>query len=262
LLLLFHVVYINRLSAFNNLSYYSSLFPGVFYVLILSLIPDIHPMSPMLVGNTFVIIAIFQLFQTIHRNQRSKRLFNTGFFIGMAVFTDLNFIYLIPFFIIAVNAIILVRVRDILLYVLGFVAPVYFLFAYWILTDHFSEGIAHIGSQFQLFQYEFIYQSYGIIKAGIIGALVLFLFFVLGSVITRTNIFVRNKLTFLFYLLMYSVVIYGLTFHTRLEDLQLIILPLGILIGLYLISIKKVNIAESLHLLILILAVLFQYFLK
>ena len=234
----------------------------MFYVLMLSMIPDIHPMSTVLVGNTFLIIAIFHLFQTIHRNQRSKRLFNTGFFLCLAVFTDINFIYMVPFFIIAANTIILVRIRDIVLYFLGFLTPVYFLCAYWVLTDQFNEGLQYIGSNFQLFQYEFIYQNYGIIKAGVVAALVLIIFSVINTVITRTNIFVRNKLTFLFYLLVFAAFVFGLTFHTRLEDLQLILLPLGILTGLYLISLKKFNIVESFHFLILILALMFQYFLR
>lgn len=262
LLIFYQAVYINRLAAFNNLSSFNSLFPGVFYVLILSLIPDIHPMSSVLVGNTFVIMAIFHLLQTIHRNQRSKRLFSTGFFVCMALFLDMNFIYLVPFFIIASNAIILVRTRDVLLYVLGLLSPIYFLFAYWIFIDHFNEGIQQLSGYFHLFQYDFVFQNYGIIKAGILGLLVLFLLVVIGSVVTRTNIFVRNKLTFLIYLLIFSVIIFGLTFHTRLEDLQIIILPMGILMGLYFNNIKKVNMAESFHFLILILAVLFQYFLK
>lgn len=262
MLVLYQVVLINRMSSFNNLSYYNSLFPGVFYVLILSLIPDIHPLSSVLVGNTFIILALFQMFQTIHRNQRSKRLFNAGFFASIAVFFDLNFIYLAPFFIFAANAIILVRFRDILLYVLGFLAPPYFLLAYWRLSRKTQAGRDYIAGQIDFFQYEFIYQNYGIIKAGIIGALVLFLLVVFNTVVTRTNIFVRNKLTFLFYMMLFAVVVFALTFHTRLEDIQLIILPLGILMGLYTVSIKKINIAESLHLLLLILVMLFQYFLN
>lgn len=262
MLLFYQVILINRLASFNNLSYYNSLFPGVFYVLILSMIPDIHPLSTVLVGNTFVILATFQMFQTIHRNQRSKRLFNAGFFASMAVFFDLNFIYLAPFFIIAANAIILLRIRDILLYVIGFLAPLYFLFAYWIYMDQTQAGINHIWTQMDFFQYEFIYQNYGIMKAGIVGILVLFLLVVFNTVVTRTNIFVRNKLTFLFYLMIFSAVAFGFTFHTRLEDIQLVILPLGMLIGLYMVSVKKANIAESFHLLLLILAILFQYFLN
>ncbi len=262
LLVFYHVIMINRLSSINLLSYSNSLFPGVFYVLILSLIPEIHPLSTVLVGNTFIILATSEMFQTVHRNQRSKRLFNAGFFIALAVFIDLNFIYMLPFFIIAANSIILVRIRDIILYVLGFLTPVYFLLAYWFLIGHINSGMQYISAHLQLFQYDFIYQDYGIIKAGIIGLLVLFLLVFFNAVVTRTNIFVRNKLTFLFYLMVFSVVVFGLTFHTRLEDLQLIIFPLGVLIALYLVSLKKVSIAESFHLILLLLVLLFQYFLK
>lgn len=261
LLIFYQVILINRLSALNNLSYVNSLFPGIFYVLVLSLIPDMHPMSTILVGNTFLILAIAHLFQTIHRNQRSKRLFNSGFFVTLAVFSDLNFIYLVPFLIVAANAIILVRARDILLYVLGFLTPIYFLSAYWILQGAFLSGIQEIWNSLILFNYEFIYQSYGIIKTGLTGIFVLGLLVVLQTVVTRTNIFVRNKLTFLYYLMVFSAVIFGLCFQVHLEELQLILLPVGFLLGLYVLNIRKIPVAESIHLLILIPAVLFQYFL-
>lgn len=261
LIIFYQAILVNRLTELNNLSYVSSLIPGVFYVLVLSLIPDIHPLSPMLLGNTFIILAIMQLFQTIHRNQRSKRLFNTGFFVSLAVFFDSGFIYYVPFFIVAVNAVILVRIRDVILYLLGVLTPFYFLTAYWVLLDQASVGYLRIWEQLRLFNYEFIYQNYGIIKTGIVGLLAIFIFAVLNTVITRTNIFVRNKLTFLFYLMVMSVAAFGLGFDTSLDDLQLIILPAGILMGLYIVGIRRISIAESIHLLLLILVVLFQYFL-
>lgn len=262
LIIFYQVVLINRMAAFNNLSYSSSQLPGVFYVLILSFIPDIHPMSPVLMGNTFIIIAISQLFQTIHRNQRSKRIFNTGFFVSMAVFFDLSFIFYIPFFVLAANSIILVRIRDVILYLLGFLAPVYFLSAYWLFTNQMNAGLQRIGQQLRLFEYELIYQNYGIIKVVLVGVLVVLLLAVLNTVVTRTNIFVRNKLTFLFYLMVMSVVGFGMSFQTHLEELQLIIFPVGVLVGLYVVGLRKVQIAESIHFLLLILVVLFQYFLN
>lgn len=261
LMIFYQFVLINRLSTQNNLSYGNSLFPGIFYVLVLSLIPDLHPMSTILVGNTFLILAITHLFQTIHRNQRSKRLFNSGFFAALAVFSDLNFIYLVPFLIVAANTIILVRPRDIFLYILGFLVPLYFLSAYWILQDVFLSAFQEILNSLVLFRYEFVYQSYGIIKASLIGVFVLGLLAVIQTVVTRTNIFVRNKLTFLYYLMVYSALIFGLCFRVHLEELQLILLPVGFLLGLYVLNIRKIPVAESIHLLILILAVLFQYFL-
>ena len=262
LVIFYHVILINRLTEFNNLTYANTLIPGIWYALVLSIVPEIHPLSPVLVGNTFILIAITQLFQTIHRNQRSKRVFNTGFYVTLAAFFDLSFLYFIPFFIIAANAIILVRVRDIILYILGVMAPLYFLSAYWMVTDQFFSGIQVLGQKFQLFKYDFIYQNYGIIKVGLYSLLVLFLLLVLNKVVTRTNIFVRNKLTFLFYLMVMAAVAFGFSFHTTLDDLQLLILPVGVLMGLYIVGIRRVQIAESIHFLMLIMAVLFQYFLK
>lgn len=261
LIIFYQVILINRIAELNNLTYANTLMPGIWYALVLSLVPEIHPLSPELFANTFVLLAIAQLFQSIHRNQRSKRIFNTGFNIMIAVFFDLSYLYFVPFFIIAANAIILVRVRDIILYAMGALAPVYFLVAYWLITDQLGAGFQSIGTKIQLFQFDFIYQNYGIIKVGMIGLLFGLLLLVINQVVTRTNIFVRNKLMFLFYLMMMSAVAFGLSFYTLLDDLQLVILPVGILMGLYIVSLKRIQVAEGIHFFILILAVLFQYFL-
>lgn len=261
-LVFFQVSYINRLAGINHLSFSSSLFPGVFYLVILSIVPDIHPMSSMLLGTTFVVIALFHLFQIIHRNQRSKRIFNTGFFLSIAVLFDLNFIYFVPFFILAANTLIVVRYRDIMLFTLGFLSTVYFLWSYWFVTDQLTDGWQFIWDNMVLFHFDFMYQNYGIIKVGVIGLIVLFILSTFSTLITKTNVFVRNKLLFIFYLMIYGVGVFGLTFYTRLEELLLIILPASILLGLYALSLKKVNIAESLHFLLLIAAFLFQYFLQ
>lgn len=261
-LIYYQVILINRLAELNNLTFANTLLPGIWYPLVLSLIPEIHPLSPLLVGNTFVLIALAQLFQSIHRNQRSKRIFNTGFNLMVAVFCDLSFLYFVPFFIIAANAIILVRVRDIVLYLMGVLAPIYFLMAYWKITDQFMDSFRQLGLKFRLFEYDFIYGNYGIIKAGLVALLALMLLLVVNRVVTRTNIFVRNKLTFLFYMMVWSAVVFGLSFHTQLADLQLVILPVGILMGLYIVIIKRVQIAESIHFFMLILAILFQYFIN
>lgn len=262
LVIFYHVILINRLAEFNNLTYANTLIPGIWYALMLSIVPEIHPLSPVLMGNTFILIAITQLFQSIHRNQRSKRVFNTGFYVTLAALFDLSFLYFIPFFIIAANAIILVRVRDVILYTLGVVAPLYFLSAYWVITDQFFSGIQLVGQKFQLFKYDFIYQNYGIIKVMLFSLLVFFLLIVLNKVVTRTNIFVRNKLTFLFYFMVMAAVAFSFSFHIQLNELQMVILPVGMLMGLYIVGIKRVQIAESIHFLLLIIAVLFQYFLK
>lgn len=261
LIILYQAIYINRIVSVNNLIFGHPMYASVIYVLLLSLLPEIHPLNTILIGNTFLIIAVFQLFQVVHRNQRSKRIFNAGFLLGLATLCDINFIYLVPFFIIAANSLVVIHRNDILLYILGVSVILYFLWAYWFVTDQLTEGIQTILSHFKWFDFPIVYENYGLIKTGLIGLLILFIVSIFHRIVSGQNIFIRNKLIFLFYMTIFTAVSSFLGFGITLTNLLLIFLPLSVLLGLYLHSLQKSSVAESFHFLLFLLAILFQYFL-
>lgn len=261
LLIFYHVMYINRILIVNNLAFGNPMYPGALYVLFLSLLPEIHPLDPMLVGNTFLILAIYHLFQAVHRNQRSKRLFNAGFLICIASVCNINYLFLMPFLILASNSLIVVRNRDFLLYFLGFGTVVYFLGTYWYLTEGVSHALHKLTGYFHWFEYDFLREEYGVVKTAILGSLVLLSLIGFRQIVSKTNIFVRSKLHFLFNLLLYSILLVGIGFHVDLAHIQILFLPLSLLLGLYLFNLARPVIAEGIHFILLVLVVLSQYFL-
>ena len=54
-----------------------SLFPGLFYVLLVSMLPEFLTLSPALLANTFFIIAIWELFETYRKNEVSGNIVNS-----------------------------------------------------------------------------------------------------------------------------------------------------------------------------------------
>lgn len=261
LLLFYHIAYINRLVGINKLAVGNSLFPGIFYILLISIFPDIHPLSSVLIGNTFFIIAIFNLFQIIHRNQRSKRMFNTGFFICLAAIWNIEFLWFFPFFILAGNSLVAIKKKDIILYLIGLSIPIYFTVSYLLLKGELSAFYQDFILQLKYIDYPFVYENYGIVKVGCIGLLTLFIFISFNNLVNRTNIFVRNKLNFIFYLLTFGWIVFGLAGIVKLEDTMVLTIPLSILLGTYFLQINRHNISESFHFLLLLIALMFQYFL-
>lgn len=260
-LIFYQIAYINRLVGIHKLTIGNSLFPGIFYVLLLSFIPEIHTVSTILIGNTFLIIAIYNLFQVIHRKQRSKRIFNAGFHICLATFFNIEFLWFFPFFILAGNNLVAIKRKDITLYSLGFFLPIYMLLSYLLLTQQTVPFIQDFILKLEFFTYPFFYANYGIVKVGIIGLLTLFICITFNSIVNRTNIFVRNKLNFIFYLLIFSWIVLGLSPSVGLSDTIILLAPLAILISAYLLQVGRTNISESFHFLLLLLAIMFQYFL-
>ncbi|NRA48840.1 MAG: hypothetical protein HRU12_06880, partial [Phaeodactylibacter sp.] len=77
-LLLLQGFYLNYLAMEHRLAIEVSLFPGVFYVLICSLLPSFHYLSPVLMGNTFLLIVIGEVFATYKKNKAADHIFNIG----------------------------------------------------------------------------------------------------------------------------------------------------------------------------------------
>src|SRR5690625_7855030 len=138
------------------------MYPGALYVVFLSLFPGILPLDSMVVGNTLLLLAIYHVFQAVHRNQRSNRLFNAGFLICIASVCNISYLYMVPFLILASNSLIVVRNRDFLLYFLGFGTVVYFLGAYWYLTDGITYSLQKMAGYFHWFDFTFVREDDGV----------------------------------------------------------------------------------------------------
>jgi len=167
---------------------------------------------------------------------------------------------MVPFLILASNSLIVVRNRDFLLYFLGFGTVVYFLGAYWYLTDGITYSLQKMAGYFHWFEFTFVREEYGVVKIAVLGVLVLLSLLGFRQIVSKTNIFVRSKLHFLFNLLLYCILLIGIGFNVDLAHMQILFLPLSLLLGLYLFNLSRPIIVEGIHFVLLILVVVSQYF--
>ena len=74
-----------------------TLYPGVFYILLTASVPDFLHLSPVLMGNTFLILGIMNLFSCYKKSSSAGAIFNTGFWFGVAAlfyFSNIVFVLL------------------------------------------------------------------------------------------------------------------------------------------------------------------------
>jgi len=88
-------VLINRLVIKNRFSRDITLLPGMFFIILVSLSPKMHILSPILSGLLFVILSFADLFKTYKKYQSERYLFNAGFYLGIAALFYFNYIILI-----------------------------------------------------------------------------------------------------------------------------------------------------------------------
>jgi hypothetical protein len=75
---------INRLCIKHRIAKEMTLIPGLVYITISAVIPDLLSLSPMLIGSTFIIIAVHLLFNTYNSVAAASDIFSAGFLIGLA----------------------------------------------------------------------------------------------------------------------------------------------------------------------------------
>ena len=95
LLVFVHAVMINVIVARFRMANEVSLLPGVCYILLASSIPEFLNLSPILLANTFFIIALFELFGSFRQKSVIANIFNVGFWLGIGslfYFSEIIFI--------------------------------------------------------------------------------------------------------------------------------------------------------------------------
>ncbi|MBK7410278.1 MAG: hypothetical protein IPJ40_20805 [Saprospirales bacterium] len=84
LLVFFQAILIVVMVNGNRINNESNLLPGVFYCLFASMVPEFMYPSPVLMGNTFLLLALLELMGVYKIPIASGRLYNVGFWISVA----------------------------------------------------------------------------------------------------------------------------------------------------------------------------------
>lgn len=250
---------INAIALKHRLQNEFTLFPGLFYILLCSLLPDFLYLSPVLMGNTFFIIALGQIFECYKKNSVADRIYIVGFWLGIAGLFYFSFNLLIFGAIVGLSSLRAFRINEVFQVLFGLMTvfvltgTYYFWFGefdfFW--KKQFADNITFWG-----FENTGNYLVW--IKGGIIAFLVTIATLLSGSFMNKKVMQVQKKITVLVRLL----IIIALTtlFQTgiSMEHLLLFMVPLSFFLAFFFSNMKR-NIAESLHIILLFGIVLFQY---
>lgn len=235
-----------------------SLLPGVFYCLLTSLMPDFLPLSSILLANTFLILAIYNLLDAYKNNYVAGRIFDAGLWLGVASLFHFPYIFLVFWGIIGLGILRGISLKEFLMLLLGLIVPIFLQGAYcfWIgnMTDfyeHFTQNIGLVS--FMPFHTSTIY-----VKIGIITLLVLLTIMASSQFFSRRNMTAQKYISMLYWLMLLC----GLTIFTQrgidLNQLLVLSVPLGILLSMTFQRIAPAM-AEALHMLLLMVALILQF---
>lgn len=215
---------------------------------------------PILLGNSFLMLAIYSLFACYDKKPTDGAIFNAGFWLSMAAAADWAFSgYAVAMFF----GLLMLRpfnIREILLWSLGLLLPFFWLWLY-----SFMSGTAALFWQNEILaRYSWPKwiggQSWLIYAAAALWALLLLWQLLNTSIIYyRTTLQEQKHISILYLMLLTVAICFFLLPQLQISHLLLAALPMSILMSLNLQAISSNTRAELLHWFLFMSAALIQY---
>lgn len=254
-------ILVNNIVNSHKLSRESTLFPGLMFVLFMSILPESLYLHPVLVSTLFILAAMNNVVEAGKQIDIRHLVFNAGFFFMISIFIMPQNLYMIILGLAGFYSIKSLKFLDNIRYLVGIITAMIILFSWQFLLSQQIE----FNSFFQLIQKEVFTTSITAVYLAVVIVFTLFLLFIFiqyPSIISKKNIQVRKKIE-LFYVLLFFLLLTWLTLHVDQPSFIIYLgLPLGALTGIWMADNRSVLVNELIHLMVLAVLIVSQYILS
>ena len=242
----------NVLVTRHRLSRKITQFPGLFVVLCWGLFPAFRTLQAIHFANFFLMLALLSLARVYKKDEPSVPLFNAGAWLGIASLFVPFYLCLLPAFVIGMGILRRPDVRSVLQTLVGvgltyfFTFFMLYLFGTWdgALSNHFS------GLGLTSFPSLSSHMQFGLAALGVLLLLAIASY---GAVVQLLNIEGKKNVGIIAWVLVFGALGLLLSGPGLLPGLQVLVCPLGVLVGLRFIFLPSGR-AEFLHLILFIVA--------
>ena len=259
-LVLLQAFLLNILAARFRISQEVTMYPGVFYLLFMSTLPEFQNLTPVLIGNTFLILAVSSLFDSYKKTSSADTIFNVGFWIGIAslcYFSNFAFILLAIF---GLSTIRNLRINELLMIIIGVIVPLFLAgaVAYW--NDSFDSFIRiTFGEQFGVLDFVWDAHWKNYVPLILFGLATIISFFSFNTYFQKQGIRSQKNIQVLYYFIIIAILTIFLQKEITIDRIQLLAIPLALLLPLNFLNFKRKEIGSGLHMAWLIGILFLQY---
>lgn len=257
---LLQALLLNVTSARFRLSKEVTMFPGVFYILMMSTLPSFLHLSPILLGNTFLILSLSSLFNAYKKSSVAGSIFNVGFWIGVAsLFYFSNFVFLL-LAIFGLATLRNIRINEIFMIIVGMITPLFLTGTIFYLINDWS-NFYHTTfiNGFGFWDFIWVKHWSNYVPPILFGLLILI---VLGSgniYFQKQSIRSQKNIQVLYYFIFVTLLTVFLQKGIQLEQLLLLAIPLSLMLPLNFLEFRKREVGSGIHLAWLI-SILFLHY--
>ena len=259
ILIFIQALLVNYITNRHKLSHESTLFSGALYVIYVTLFVTNSALTPALIANTFIILAVESLLQTYKATDDVAHVFNTAFFLSLAALIYPPYIFGFIFGYMSLAFLYTMRFRAILQYLIGYLVPPFLLFT----VSLFAEGLKPFS---ELYLHYLVtlpkFNPLGlndIIPLAAFGITLIFVILSLSSITLKKTIQAQKKIE-VFYLLLVFLGLGFFSVNSESFELQIgLAIPVSVLVGIF-ISDSKSKLTHELYHILLVAIIFITYF--
>jgi hypothetical protein len=260
IIVLFQAILINNLDTTFRLNADRSWFPGLFFVLISSILPSFLFLTPALLAISFIPISIRNIFEAYKQQAASSIMFDAGFWItvGSLCYPPLVFLLLAAF--IGIGILRSFTFKERLIFASGAFVPLFLTWLWLFWHDNSAYFWEHqYGDIFSLYRFNTTWTLKSALQSGLLVSLMLVSVFSFGTYHYKKLIQTQKYVDILYWFMFIGA--FGVLLRALPQEMYwLLVTPsLGIFIGSSFLSLKNKALAEVFHLL-LIGTILFLHF--
>ena len=252
-------IIINSLTSFHRLDREITMIPGLIYITLCSIIPAFLVLSPVLIANTFLLIAILELLKTYKKAACNDRIFNIGFWLAIASFCYVPYLGFALGIMIGLGILRPFKIGERITFLCGIIVP-YFLtgVAFFWLDDLHVFWDIQFGAVGEIEFFPLVFS----LSLGL--KILLFVILIVVALISysiysaKKNIDVQKKIDIFYWIMLSSLLIFAFHQAFYLEQLFALVIPLGIFLSLNLTAIAN-RWAEIWYFFVILAILLVQY---
>jgi len=235
-------------------------FPGLFYALTASALPDYLFVSPPLVAATFVPFSLWRVYKAYQKPNMSGAIFDGALWIAVAsLFYPPGLWFLVAAYA-GFEVVRVFRLHERFVFLIGALVPLFLTWLWYFWQDRGAEfRDTHWADLFQLYHFDAVMDTKFVLKTALMIVLILVFLFGLGSLYSRKGIQAQKFVSVLYWFLIVGALTALMCPTWRWEHLLLPSGALAILLSLSFQSLRKRLWAELWHLGILAFVLIIQF---
>jgi len=241
---------INYTISRNRLTKNFTSLAGLFYILFMSVCLHFQGLNPIIIGNTFLILSIQELFNIYRKPRAAIYLFNAGLYLGMAMLVFYPYVIFIILGLLGILIMNVISIKRILQFIIGVAVPIYLFFT----VLYFNQTEQDLWNGLPFFTIPDFSKITALDYFHLVPAAlaILIAIFSYNSYMQKQSIQVQNKLDLLFWMILLSI---AFVFFTESVDyflLQILAFPLSVLLHINFMRLKYDFVGGMIHLIVLL----------